>query len=193
MSYPGVIVVDEPNKGITKARQAGYLKSSASLIANVDADTIMPPDWIIKVFYYFKRYPKLVGLSGPYIYYDAANFINFLGKAYYGLGCGFNWLAKPFKLGAMLQGGNFILRRRVLDKIGGFNTKLDFYAEDTDIATRANKVGRILFSFKLPMYSSARRLKSEGFFKMARRYSLNYFYYLAFKKPYSKNSIDIRT
>jgi len=192
-AFPDLKVVDEAHKGITWARQAGFLASSGELLANIDADTRMPPDWVAKVFSYFERDEKLVALSGPYIYYDFSYFKNLLGQIYYRLGYGFNWLTSPIRLGAMIQGGNFILRRDALEKIHGFDTSIDFYGEDTDVAVRIQKYGLVIFTFKLPMYSSARRLKQEGFFTMALRYSFNYFYYLIYKKPYTKKSIDIRS
>src|ERR1700722_17515689 len=37
MRYPGVTVVDEPRKGLTFARQAGFAASTGDLIANVDS------------------------------------------------------------------------------------------------------------------------------------------------------------
>ena len=38
LRYPGVTVVDEPRKGLTFARQAGFAASTGDLIANVDSD-----------------------------------------------------------------------------------------------------------------------------------------------------------
>ena len=70
LSFSEVKVVDEPRKGLPQARQAGFLASSGDLIANVDADSIIPSFWIEKVFDHFSRNEKLVALSGPYIYYD---------------------------------------------------------------------------------------------------------------------------
>ncbi len=64
--------------------------------------------------------------------------------------------------GAMVQGGNFILRRAVLDQIGGYDTSIEFYGEDTDVARRVSEVGRVRWTFALPIYSSARRMKGEG-------------------------------
>ena len=69
--YPDVQLVNEPEKGIVHARRAGFLASTGELIANVDADTRITPGWIKKVMDEFARDPKLVGLSGPFIYYDA--------------------------------------------------------------------------------------------------------------------------
>src|SRR6185437_8312041 len=45
-SFPEVILVDEPHKGLTYARQAGFCASSGELIANVDADSRLPPGWV---------------------------------------------------------------------------------------------------------------------------------------------------
>ena len=38
LGYAGVRVVDEPRKGLTFARQAGFAASTGELIANVDSD-----------------------------------------------------------------------------------------------------------------------------------------------------------
>ena len=69
-SFPEVVVVDEPVKGLVQARRAGFLRASGDLIANVDADTIVPEGWLNRVLAEFRHRPGLVALSGPYIYYD---------------------------------------------------------------------------------------------------------------------------
>jgi glycosyltransferase involved in cell wall biosynthesis len=69
-SFPDVVVVDEPVKGLVQARRAGFLCASGDLIANVDADTIVTEGWLARVLTEFRCRPGLVALSGPYIYYD---------------------------------------------------------------------------------------------------------------------------
>src|ERR1700735_753618 len=49
LRYPGVTVVDEPRKGLTFARQAGFAASSGTLIANVDADSRLTPGWVSNI------------------------------------------------------------------------------------------------------------------------------------------------
>ena len=75
LRYPGVIVVDEPRKGLTFARQAGFAASSGELIANVDSDSRLTPGWVANVLAAFdaqvasgKR--PLAAYSGPILYYD---------------------------------------------------------------------------------------------------------------------------
>src|SRR4051812_20854522 len=49
LGFPGVRVVDEPRKGVRFARQTGYMASTGELIANIDADNMLPKGWLKKV------------------------------------------------------------------------------------------------------------------------------------------------
>ncbi|OGH72245.1 MAG: glycosyl transferase family 2 [Candidatus Magasanikbacteria bacterium RIFCSPLOWO2_01_FULL_43_20b] len=193
LSFPRVKVVDENKKGIVFARQAGFLASKGDLIANIDADNIMPGGWLKKVFTEFAGNPNLAALSGPCVFYDLPRWTKIQTKIFYGLGYLiyiFNEIF--FKKGAMLQGGNFIVRRTALEKIGGFDTSISFYGEDTDIARRIRAVGPVKFTFSLPILSSGRRLAKEGAFITGYRYALNFFWILVFKRPFTKEYKDIR-
>ncbi len=193
LSYPGVRVVDEMRKGLTFARQAGFAASTGELIANVDSDSRLTPGWVEKVLKAFGEDPKLAALSGPFIYYDltpqqrVSVYIFYLvAFVVYVVN---RWVLRA---GGMVQGGNFVLRRKALEEIGGFDTTISFYGEDTDIARRVAKVGDVRFTFGLKMFSSARRLKKEGMLTMAGRYTLNYFWTMFGKKPFTEEYTDIR-
>lgn len=193
LSYPGVRAVDELKKGIVHARRAGYLASTGDLIANIDADTILSPGWIDKVFAEFSADQRLAALSGPYIYYDLPALTNMATRLFYYFGYAIYLVNHHLlKKGSMLQGGNFILRRSALEKIGGYDTSIEFYGEDTDIARRVQAAGRVLFTFRLPMYTSGRRLEKEGVIVMGLKYGINHLWILLFKKPFTRNYIDIR-
>ncbi len=194
MGFPGVRVVDEMQKGLVRARQAGYKATTGELIANVDSDTILPQGWVTKVLRAFETDRTLVALSGPYIYYDLSLLNRALVKLFYFFGYVF-YLINHFILhkGAMLQGGNFILRRTALDKIDGFDTSIEFYGEDTDIANRISKVGKVRWTFSLPMYTSGRRLKEEGVLRMGYKYALNFLVVTFRGKPHTKDYKDIRS
>jgi glycosyltransferase involved in cell wall biosynthesis len=193
-SFPGVRVVHEPKKGLVQARHSGFLASSGDLIANVDADTLLPPGWIDKVFHHFSRDEKIVALSGPYIYHDLSKFTNVLVHVYYFLGYVGHRSRRMFsgKGGTMLQGGNFVLRRSALEAVGGFDLDFDFYGEDTAIARRIATQGDILFTFRFPMYTSGRRLAEEGVIAMAFRYGINHIWTIVFRKPFTRKYSDIR-
>jgi glycosyltransferase involved in cell wall biosynthesis len=200
LSYPGVIVVDEPRKGLTFARQAGFAASSGSLIANVDSDSRLTPNWVAQVLNTFDEadardghHKPLAALSGPILYYDLSSLDRLFVHAFYLIGWATYVMNRYIlRIGSMVQGGNFVTSRQALEDIGGFNLAISFYGEDTDIACRLNTVGEVRFTFDLKMFSSARRLKKEGMLTMAGRYSINYFWTTFFKRPFTNTHIDIR-
>lgn len=188
--YPGVQVVEEKEKGLVPARQAGFKASTGDLIANVDADTRIPRGWIRRVMEEFEKDPKLVALSGPFIYYDAPLEVRIFTHVFYYISFTINALV-PW-LFPVVQGGNFIVRRTALEKIGGYRSDLNFYGEDADVARRMNKVGKVKFTFKLPIKSSGRRVAKEGGLTTAMRYMVNYFWIIFFNRPFSMGSVDVR-
>ena len=191
--HRGVRVIDESRKGIVWARRAGFLASTGDLIANVDADTMLTPGWIEKVFAAFSRDPKLLALSGPVVYYDLSLLTRFFVKIFYAVGYATYFINHyVFRAGAMLQGGNYVARRSALEAIGGYDTRIQFYGEDTDIARRIGRIGKVKFTFDLPIYASGRRLAGEGVVMTGARYALNYFWTLVFKRPFTMDSADIR-
>jgi glycosyltransferase involved in cell wall biosynthesis len=191
--YPSVTIVNEERKGIVFARQAGFAASHGELIANVDADNMLTPGWIDTTLSEFQKHPNLVTLSGPFIYYDLPKRSQFLVKLFY-IPTYLIYLVNRFVLraGSVVQGGNFIVRRSALQKIGGFDTSIVFYGEDTDVARRMSKVGAVKFTFALPIYSSGRRLAKEGIFSTGVSYIINYFWITFFKKPFTMTVTEVR-
>lgn len=192
-SYSWVRVVDEPRKGLVRARHAGYVASSGDIIANVDSDTMLPEGWLATVLAEFSKDENLAALSGPFIYYDLPLFHRMLTRLFYFAGY-LSYVINHyiFRSGAMLQGGNFIVRRTHLDQVGGFDTTIEFYGEDTDVARRISKAGKVKWTFTLPMYASGRRLKHEGIVTTGLRYAANYFHVLLRGKPLTETYTDIR-
>jgi glycosyltransferase involved in cell wall biosynthesis len=191
-SFPDVVVVDEPVKGLVQARRAGFLCASGDLIANVDADTIVTEGWLTRVLTEFRR-PGLVALSGPYIYYDVPKRTRAAVRAFYVMGFGFYVLNRfVLRSGSMLQGGNFVVRRAALEEIGGYNPLFSFYGEDTDLARRLNAVGAVKFTFQLPALSSGRRLLEEGVLRIGLRYSMNFVWATYRHRPFTDDWIDVR-
>ena len=189
----GVRVVSEPVKGLVAARRAGYLASTGRLVANVDADTLIPSGWLDIVREEFAGTPALVALSGPYIYHDASPAVRFCTAAFYRYAyCWYLLMRFVFRAGSMIQGGNFVVKREALDQIGGFNDDFSFYGEDTDLAARLSKVGMVRFSYRLRALSSARRFVAEGLLRVAWHYSMNFLWASFLGRPYTKGWRDFR-
>ncbi|MBC7799801.1 MAG: glycosyltransferase family 2 protein [Gemmatimonadaceae bacterium] len=190
---PGVIVVDQPLKGLVQARSAGFAAATGELIANIDADTLVGVGWIERVLGEFDRSAKLVVLSGPYDYYDVPIHIRAAARLFYGVGFATYLFNKHvLGVGSMVQGGNFVVLRDALAGIGGFSDRFTFYGEDTDIASRMSKIGDVKFTYRLMAKSSGRRLTGDGLLMTGVRYSANYLWATFFKKPFTSAWNDYR-
>ena len=194
-SFAGVKVVNESKKGITKARQVGFLSATGDILVFFDADTIIPEDWFKIAVSKFKSNSKLVGVSGPY-HFEA---ISWWAR---GLEWFYNYIIMPTgefiwqyllrRGGIMLLGGNFSVRKEALAAVGGFNTEIDFFGEDTNLTRRIAKIGKIDFTNSLFVYSSPRRFRGEGGVRLAVKYIINFFGEWIFKKPINKSYEDFR-
>lgn len=188
-SFAKVRVVNEPKKGLTKARQRALTEAKGELLAFVDADSLLPKNWFKVLNREFLKDPELVCLSGPYVYYDSSRLSQWCVRwLYWGM------LAKViyFFTKYMATGGNFVAKKSALEKIGGFDTSIVFYGEDTDIARRLHEVGKVKFENDFFMRTSARRFAKEGVWQTGWRYVANYTSIMFFKKPVSKAYKDIR-
>lgn len=186
--FPEVKVVFEPQKGLTRARQKGLEVATGDLIAYIDADTRLHPLWLKTVENFFSKYPEAVSLSGPYRYYDGSIPKNFFQHITWWVGAPINY----YMAGYMILGGNFIAKKEALLKTGGFDKKIEFYGEDTDIARRLSKHGKVIFKMDFFIYSSSRRFQKEGFVKTNWIYSMNFLWQVLFHHPLTKEYIDER-
>jgi GT2 family glycosyltransferase len=127
-------------------------------------------------------------LSGPYTFYDIPKGQQKLARIYWSA------LAMPvyWAVGYMATGGNFAIRKSVLEKMNGFDTTIEFYGEDTNIARRAHEFGKVKFTPSFLTYTSGRRLTGMGIFSVGFVYVANYISEALFHKPSTKKYTDIR-
>lgn len=190
---PGVVVVDQPKKGLVQARSAGFLASRGVLIANIDADTLIPEGWLDRVLHAFAHNQRLVCISGPYDYHDLPIHIRTFARSFYLMGYAtYAFNKHVLGVGAMVQGGNFVLLREAMAGIGGYSDAFTFYGEDTDVARRMSKVGDVVFTFRLTAKSSGRRLRGDGVVRTGLRYGANYLWATFFRKPFTTAWHDYR-
>ena len=187
-SFPGVRVVHEKNKGLTYARQKGFLEAKGDILAYIDADTRMPKNYYEKIIKEFNKNPNLVCFSGPHEYHDIHKGHQILVKIFWRV------FALPMYLlvGYMTNGANFAILKDVLEKMNGFDTSIIFYGEDTDIARRAHRYGKVKFSTRFGIPTSGRRLKDHGVLKSFWVYATNFISEVAFKKPLTREYKDVR-
>lgn len=184
---PGVIVLKEAQSGTNRARQAGLKVATGEIIAFIDADNWLTPNWSEAAIKYLSR-PDTAAVAGIYTYRDLGKFKNFILKY------GFLLIAYPtyflvhhvLRAGSVVQGGNLAVWRWAIDKIGGLDVSYTFYGDDVNTGKHLRKVGRVLFTHKLSVLSSARRFKKRGYFATVSRYFLNFVWVILFNRPFTK-------
>ncbi len=170
-----VRVVEEAKKGLPFARQAGFQASSGDLIANIDADTMLTRGWIETALKEFSG-SDIVALSGPYVYHDLPLRGRLLIRIFDGIGFLF-YLFNHYVRGVdgMVCGGNLVIRRNVLEKMGGFDTSVEFWGEDVVTMHRLEQFGAVKWNWKFRVLASGRRFMAEGIIRRNVRDVLNYF------------------
>lgn len=184
-SFPGVKVVDEPRKGLTRARQRGLVEAQGELLAYVDADTRMSPDWFSIMEKTFASNENIVSVSGPYKYYDGTKIQRSVMELLWKISAPMTY----FFVGYMILGGNFVIKKSALMAMGGFDTGIEFYGEDMDIARRVSQFGKSVFRMNFFIYSSIRRFADQGLFKISFLYAVNFLWQVFFHRPF-KNSTN---
>jgi glycosyltransferase involved in cell wall biosynthesis len=192
--FPEVRVVDEPDKGLVKARAAGLKAATGEILVYIDADCRPPLRLVERMERRFLRSPQTVAVTGPYRFYDW-DWIGVAGARIY------DYTLAPFaqvvahdvlRVGALLYGGNFALRRAALDAIGGFDTSIEFHGEDTNLGRRLAAVGRVELNNLCYIYTSARRYKALGRGKVFRLYVRNFWWETIHHRPKDLVHEDVR-
>jgi len=195
LRIPSVRVVDEPRKGLVIARETGRRMASGDVLVYVDADCRAPINWLARVEQRFLCNSRLLALSGPYRFYDWDWWGRLLIRAYdYTLAPATQFLVKyVLRIGTVFYGGNFAVRREALERIGGFDTSIEFHGEDTNLGRRLFAVGKVGLFHDCYLYTSARRYVAMGKGTVIRLYVRNFTSELLRHRPSDVTHLDVRT
>jgi glycosyltransferase involved in cell wall biosynthesis len=193
-AIPGVRVIDEPRKGLVVARERGRQEARGDLLVYVDADCRAPLTWLQRIAQRFERDPLLLALSGNYRFYDWDWWGRALLRAYdFTLGPATHVLVKHIlRIGVVFYGGNFAARRHALDRIDGFDTRIEFHGEDTNLGRRLSAVGKVELRYDCFLYTSARRYNAMGKGAVFRLYVRNFVSELLHHRPKDTAHLDVR-
>lgn len=188
-AFPGVKIVREARQGLTRARECGRMHARGKVLAFLDADSIPPQQWLKNAYEWFQD-ASTVGVSGPYDHYDGHPLFRALSLSLQ------SWcfpicnsiLHRWLRCGAIVQGGNCFARASALAAAGGFNTEIEFWGEDAEMARRLSTQGRIVFTRSVTLKSSARRYSQTGTARLVWLYWTNFVWVVLFKKPCARDS-----
>ena len=193
-AVPGVRVIDEPSKGLVVARETARRAAHTDIVAYIDADCRVPIDWLRRIEARFERSHAPIAVTGPYRFYDW----DWSGRA---LLRTYDFLIAPpthaavhhvLGAGAILYGGNFAVRRDALAAIGGFDRRIEFHGEDTNLGRRLTPIGRIALCQDCWAWTSARRYRAMGKAAVFNVYVRNFWSEIVRHRPADESHLDVR-
>lgn len=193
-------VIYEPVKGTGSAVASAAevaIKDGATHIARTDSDCIADPDWLANIVSIFESQgvemiggPSLprtddIPLSRPRYWffiatYEAAHLLSHLRPQNYSRDLKGRYI--------MMAGHNMAITADLYQRVGGFvRTSIDQAHEDIELVKAVRKVtSNYVFSRKVKMRSSVRRIHHWGVVNSIRWYSGHYY------KPEDPTSVDVR-
>lgn len=159
----GAIIVNEPTKGIGRARQAGLeaTPSTASVILTTDSDGVVPPDWITQHIQELQRKGVVCTFGEAKRCPDFAvrGLTNYLLMLYV-LGANYMHAARRLMGVKITPGSNMAFTRAAGFEIGGYSIQLAA-VEDYDLSTRLSRLGQVKF-INCAVLVSGRRVLIRG-------------------------------
>lgn len=141
--FKGVKIIDEKHQGMSFARTRGFNYATGDILVRLDADTILPPDWVEKVLAEFTDDPSLDGLTC----YGETRIGVGAPKALWPILSRFwSWVyfthCKAFFGVNVLWGANLVIKRPMWQKIKKLClTSDDYIHEDQDLSLALASIG----------------------------------------------------
>ena len=157
-------VVTCTEQGIGATRNCGAAASTAELLAFIDADAVLCPQWLERGHAHLVscRYDAVTGLN----FFSEPSFLRFVLYNTYSIGFLLFLAARSMAGRPVVAGNNLLIRKRTLDAARGFPR---FVGEDIKLSSILNASGcRVGFCPSMRISYSSRRFRREGFFRVVR-------------------------
>jgi len=152
-----VSVIREPKQGVVHARTRGFNLAKGEIIARIDADTILPTNWIGTLESCFSD-PSVDAISGSAYYYHVA-FAGFFNTIDLVLR---KWLNKTLKNNNYLWGANMGITKSSWLSVRSKLCDAQGQHEDFDLAIHLQEIGgKVGFNEDLKANVSSRRIDSS--------------------------------
>ena len=146
-------------KNVFYARQIGADAAQGDIIAQADADTLYPRNWLSRIADRFEKYPEVVAVTGRYVYTEPPWWavVEYVIRTLTNM-----WTVPILGRPWVVSGATFAFRRDTFVKLGGYHDIV--YAPDQwGIASRLKRAGKVSFDSKLRVITSPRSVKKPIF------------------------------
>ncbi|HLL90903.1 MAG TPA: glycosyltransferase, partial [Tepidisphaeraceae bacterium] len=137
---PRVLIVTQPNAGITAALNAGLRRCRGEFVAKMDADDVSLPDRFAKQVAFLRDHPDVLVVGGAWEIIDERDRpITTLRPPTDDAAI----QATLLRGHAALTHSCAMIRRRALEQVGGYDESFKSNAEDLDLWLRLGEVGKL--------------------------------------------------
>lgn len=136
----GARIVHEPKRSIAAARATGFDAAEGAILARIDADTAVDPDWVSGLQQVFAADPRTDAVAGVATEVRLPHWMAPIGYLGYRVFRAYNRLTAGS--GPLLYGHNMALRRETWERIRGIVSRDDAeVTEDIDVALAIRLIG----------------------------------------------------
>lgn len=158
-SYPFVRLIEEPKRGRVYARNAGFMAARGAIIARIDADAIVPSDWVAHIATYFMDEAHAVTAWTGGAYFYNVRMPRFISALY-------NWLVFRFNTLLVghpsLWGSNMAVSAALWQAVADEVCLDNGLHEDLDLSMHVHRHGSPIFYDKtLPVRVQMRRVQTQ--------------------------------
>ncbi len=109
-------IIYESKKGIIPSIEKSWRMSLGDIILRIDADSVLPPNWLKNIKTHFEKDPKLAACGGKWFAADGGLLLKLFVQLIYPAGDIYFF----FKGYQIIMGPNFAVRKEVLQKLNGY-------------------------------------------------------------------------
>jgi peptidoglycan/xylan/chitin deacetylase (PgdA/CDA1 family) len=156
--YGARVIRADEEKNVFYARQVGANAARGDIIAQADADSIYPRDWLKRISERLAAHPEAVAVAGRFFYREKfiwswfelvfRHLVNLLAVTFFG---------RPL----FISGATFAFRRKTFISLDGYRD-LIYSADQYGIASRLGQFGKILYDKDLYVLTSTRSVQKPS-------------------------------
>jgi glycosyltransferase involved in cell wall biosynthesis len=142
----GFVVLDQPNRGASAARNAGFRASRGGFIQFLDADDVLAPDKIERQMALFQARPEAQLVSGEWARFTSLpSAAKFTAESNWKDLSATEFLQLYFETGAMMHPAAWLARRSLFELSGPWDETLSLNDDGEFFARAMVRAGRIQF------------------------------------------------
>lgn len=150
------MLLKEIKQSVCAARQRGSFAARGDILVSTDADTVVPEDWLSKIYDTFTARDDVVAVAGPFRFERSPRWGSWYSALLFSIVRFFSWAGARI---VYAPATNFAFRRKAFHAIGGYMTHLTQGGDEYDLLRRLRSQGSVVYRHDNCVLTSSRRVR----------------------------------